>query len=221
MDLIINEIFYSLQGETTTAGFPSLFIRLAGCNLNCSYCDTVYSRDSSSGKKMSIKDIIVTASSYKYIHHITITGGEPLMQDNSIFLMDDLIAAGYNIQLETNGSFSLKNVPARVKKIVDVKTPSCGNGKSFLMENLNYLNSTDELKFVILDTEDYNFSVDFIKKNIHSKNLVINFSPVTDNISEASLAAMIINDNLPVRLNLQLHKILWPKGEPGSHQEIR
>jgi 7-carboxy-7-deazaguanine synthase len=219
-NMIVNEIFYSIQGETTRAGFPSLFIRLAGCNLECSYCDTVYARLPSSGKEIPVKDIILEAGMYDNIDHVTITGGEPLIQEDSIGLMDKLIEKGYSVQLETNGSISLKNVPHKVKKIVDVKTPSSGHGTSFLPENFKYLNSTDELKFVILDIDDYKFSVDFIKNNIHKmhdKNIVINFSPVFGKISGNRLAELILIDRLPVRLNLQLHKILWPKGEPKTH----
>jgi 7-carboxy-7-deazaguanine synthase len=218
--MIINEIFYSIQGETTKAGFPSLFIRFAGCNLKCGYCDTVYARVPSSGKKMSMEDIIHEVELYDNIDHVTITGGEPLIQSDSIDLMDKLIGKGYTVQLETNGSISLINVPYKVRKIVDVKTPSSGYGSSFLHVNLKYLNNSDELKFVILDTDDYKFSVEFIKNNTHKmrdKNIVINFSPVFGKISGDKLAELILIDRLHVRLNLQLHKILWPKGEPKTH----
>jgi 7-carboxy-7-deazaguanine synthase len=213
----INEIFYSIQGETTRAGFPSLFVRVAGCNLECGYCDTVYARLPSSGKEMPIEDIIHEVTLYDNIDHVTITGGEPLMQANSIDLMNKLIENGYTVQLETNGSISLKNVPNKVRKIVDVKTPSSGHSSSFLFENLKYLNNSDELKFVILDIDDYRFSVEFIKNNIHDKKVIINFSPVFGKISGNKLAELILIDRLPVRLNLQLHNILWPKGEPKTH----
>ena len=214
MNLNVNEIFYSIQGETTKAGFPSLFIRLAGCNLKCSYCDTVYARSSSSGKEMTIGSILQECVKYDQIDHITITGGEPLVQPNVIHLMKELIKKGYSVQLETNGSISLKDIPSEIKKIVDIKTPASGEGSSFLFENLNYLKKPDELKFVILDIEDYKYSVDFIKKNLQSRDIVINFSPVFESLSGAKLAELILIDRLPVRLNLQLHKILWPEGEP-------
>ncbi|MBN2401502.1 MAG: radical SAM protein [Spirochaetes bacterium] len=210
----INEIFYSIQGETTRAGFPTAFIRLAGCNLKCSYCDTAYARLESSGKEMSINEIIRQIGKAKYFDHVTVTGGEPLLQPDSIRLMSDLIRKGYKVQLETNGSISLKNVPKKVVKIADVKTPSSGHASSFLIENFKYLNNTDELKFVILDINDYNFSVEFLKKYIRSKKYIINFSPVHGAMSGAELAELILADNLPVRLNLQLHKIIWPNGEP-------
>ncbi len=219
MNLIINEIFYSLQGETTTAGFPSLFIRLAGCNLKCSYCDTVYARSSSSGKEMTIDSIIKKAESYNNIDHVTITGGEPLLQSNTISLMEQLIKKGYNVQLETNGSISIKEVPKKVKKIVDVKTPSSSKSSSFLPDNLKYLFMPDELKFVILDTDDYKYSVEFVKNNLKADNIVINFSPVFEKLSASKLAGWILKDRLPVRLNLQLHKIIWPDGEPKKQEE--
>jgi 7-carboxy-7-deazaguanine synthase len=212
----INEIFYSIQGETSRAGFPSVFIRMAGCNLECSYCDTVYARHKSSGKEMSINDIIKEAKIYKNIDHVTITGGEPLLQKDSINLMNELIVKGYTVQLETNGSISLKDVPYKVRKIVDVKTPSSGHVTSFIFENLKYLNNSDELKFVILDTDDYKFSVEFIKNNIPDIKIVINFSPVFGKIPGDRLAELILIDRLPVRLNLQLHKLLWPEGEPKT-----
>jgi 7-carboxy-7-deazaguanine synthase len=220
MNLIVNEIFHSLQGETTTAGYPSLFIRLAGCNLKCSYCDTVYARSSSSGREMAIEDILIKAELYKnQINHITITGGEPLLQPCSILLMKQLINKGHNVQIETNGSISVEEVPEKVRKIIDVKTPSSGEAKSFLITNLKYITKTDELKFVILDMKDYNFSVEFIKKNLKDKDIVINFSPVSEKLSASTLTGWILNDRIPVRLNLQLHKVIWPDGEPKTEQE--
>ena len=220
--MIINEIFHSLQGETTKAGFPSLFIRLAGCNLECSYCDTVYARSISSGRKMSVMEIVNKATLYENIDHITVTGGEPLVQNESIDLMKALIRKGYTVQLETNGSMLLKHVPGRVRKIVDIKTPSSGHGSSFITENLKYLKHTDELKFVIFDINDYNFSAEFIRTNVNhlkKKHIAVNFSPVFGKLSSKRLAELILADRLPVRLNIQLHKIIWPKGEPKIKEE--
>ncbi len=216
----VNEIFYSIQGETTKAGFPSVFIRMAGCNLECAYCDTAYARLSSSGREMTVDDIIRDIRLYKNFDHVTVTGGEPLIQNGTIDLMNELIKDGYDVQLETNGSVTLKDVPYKVRKIVDVKTPSSGHGSSFLEENLTFLNNTDELKFVILDINDYKFSVEFIQKyigNFHERNIVVNFSPVFGKISGGKLADLILVDGLPVRINIQLHKILWPDGEPKTH----
>lgn len=217
MSLIINEIFHSIQGESTTAGFPCLFIRLTGCNLNCAYCDTEYAKNS--GEKISIEDILKRAGEFKKTSHITITGGEPLLQEESITLMKNLLQNGYEVQLETNGSISLRNVPREVRKIVDVKTPSSGEENSFLIENLDYINNRDEIKFVISDTGDYNFSKKFIKNN--RIVCTVNFSPVFEKLSPEKLAGLILVDRLPVRLNLQLHKIIWPGGEPEGRQKVK
>jgi len=218
MNLIINEIFHSIQGETTKAGFPSLFIRLAGCNLKCDYCDTVYAREASSGQEMSIESIISETESYAHVDHVTVTGGEPLLQAGSIDLMKALIGKGYTVQLETNGSISLKDVPAQVRKIVDVKAPLGGEGSSFLSGNLYYLTATDELKFVILNMDDYKFAKGFIEKNLKDTKAVINFSPVHGSFPASKLAGLILDDRLSVRLNLQLHKLIWPGGEPGTNR---
>lgn len=216
MILLVNEIFRSIQGETTTAGFPSLFIRLTGCNLNCTYCDTNYAR--TSGLEMTIDEILAKAD-FNGINHITITGGEPLIQDNSIDLMQKLLDLNYSVQLETNGTISLRNVPGGIRKIVDIKTPSSGEAESFLMENLLYLDGSDEIKFVLSDKKDYLFAKEFILKNLNHTEAVINLSPVHDLFPADELAGLIILDRLPVRLNLQIHKILWPDGEPGSRKE--
>ncbi|MDY6932862.1 MAG: radical SAM protein [Spirochaetota bacterium] len=212
MDLLVNETFYSIQGESSRAGFPSIFIRLCGCNLNCIYCDTEYAK--AEGYTKSVEKIIEEMASHKSINHITITGGEPLLQINSIFLMERLIDIGYSVQLETNGSLSVKNVPAGVRKILDVKTPSSGEVTSFMFDNLNYLSKKDEIKFVIADIDDYNFAKDFLKKYLRKKKIIINFSPVLNSMSISELAELILIDRLQVRLNIQLHKIIWPIAEP-------
>jgi len=206
MKLKINEIFYSLQGETTLTGFPSLFIRLSGCNLNCSYCDTEYAK--AGGIDMSIEDIIDDVKKYKSAHHITITGGEPMAQEKTITLIKRLTEMGLNVQVETNGSISLRNVHLKARKIIDVKTPSSGEEDSFLQENLNFITENDEIKFVICDEEDYRFSKNFVEKHLDKTGAVINFSPVFGKIDHGRLADMIIEDRLCVRLNVQLHKII-------------
>ena len=216
MALIINEIFHSIQGETSTSGFPSVFIRLTGCNLNCVWCDTKYAK--TAGNEMQIAEILKKIRDFGPVNHITITGGEPLTQVESIDLMKSLLKLNYNIQLETNGSILLKNVPRKVRKIVDVKTPSSGEVLSFLYENLYYINDRDELKFVISDIADYNYSRDFIMKNQGIKGM-INFSRVDKKMDYSKLAGLILIDRLPVRLNLQLHKIIWPDGEPKKQGE--
>ncbi len=216
MDLVVNEIFHSIQGESTKAGFTSTFIRLTGCNLNCNFCDTEYAR--TSGNRISIDKIINDISTSGNINHITITGGEPLLQLDSITLMKRLLQKDYTIQLETNGSINLKNVPPEVTKIVDIKTPSSGETSSFLMKNLQYINIMDELKFVISDLKDYQYSKDFIEENLRGKEFIINFSPVHEKLTPSKLAELILVDRLQARLNLQLHKIIWPEGESKTNE---
>jgi len=215
MQLNLNEIFRSIQGEGSYAGFPALFIRLAGCNLNCHFCDTKAALKE--GKIFTIDKILNEIKKLKSFHHILITGGEPLLQENIYLLIEKIISLRCLVLLETNGSFSVKNIPSCVKKIIDVKTPSSGHAESFCMDNLKYLEEKDELKFIISDRNDFNYAVKFIKKNISESNqLVINFSPAFNTMSYSELAQLIIKENLIVRLNLQLHKIIWPGGEPKN-----
>ena len=204
--LDINEIFYSIQGETTRTGFPSLFIRLAECNLNCTWCDTAYAR---TGNPVTIAHILQIIERYPTLHHITITGGEPLLQKNTLTLLKILCKRYYPLQLETNGSISLEHVPPPVHKIVDVKTPSSGHAGSFDLLNIRFLQPHDEIKFVIADDNDYNYSKDFINKYLKDSPCVINFSPVIGIMEPKQLAEYILRDKLNVRLNIQLHKILW------------
>jgi 7-carboxy-7-deazaguanine synthase len=218
MKLKINEIFHSIQGETTRAGFPSVLIRLTGCNLRCRYCDTAYAW--TDGRDISIDEIISVVERYQAADHITVTGGEPLLQENSIHLMERLVRAGYDIQVETNGSISTRDVPPVIRKIVDVKTPSSGEENSFLFENLDYLGSGDELKFVISDKADYTYSKEFLKKYLEKRDIAINFSPVFNRMSFGELADLILHDSIRVRLNIQLHRLIWPEGEPKKREGI-
>jgi len=206
VDLFIHKIFFSLQGESSLSGFPSVFIRLAGCNLRCAYCDTKEAYEQN--HKMSIVSIIEQVSHYQGSDHLTITGGEPLWQKNVYLLFEELLKKDYKIQLETNGSLNLKRVPEVIRKIVDVKTPSSQERDSFLLENLDYLTKNDEIKFVIATKEDYIFSKNFIKKHLTKTETIINFSPVEQLIDPVKLAKMILEDKLKVRLNLQMHKSL-------------
>ena len=203
--LCINEMFHSLEGETVTSGFPAFFIRLGGCNLDCFYCDTeqarVYYND------MKIGEIIDEVKRNEPFHHVTVTGGEPLVQKNTIILLQELIRCGYMVQVETNGSISFENVPDGVRIIADVKTPSSGEAGSFLMDNIKFLKRTDEIKFVISNMADYEFSKEFLKNHFQSTPAVINFSPVYGAMEPSALAKLIVDDRLNVRLNLQLHKI--------------
>jgi 7-carboxy-7-deazaguanine synthase len=214
MTLTINEIFYSIQGETTTAGLTSVFIRLSGCNLNCSYCDTAHAR--TEGCEMQLDAILHQIDKCSSANHVTITGGEPLLQNNTMPLVKSILDAGRNVQIETNGSILVKDVPEQARRIVDVKTPSSGEADSFDMRNLKYLTDRDEIKFVIADAGDYDFSKDFISTHLIKKGVTINFSPVYGLMPGMELADRILADQLSVRLNLQLHKILWGPAQRGK-----
>jgi len=202
--LKVNEIFYSLQGESTFAGKPCIFIRLSGCNLSCSYCDTRYALDE--GYEMEVGEILAKVESYP-CELVEITGGEPLCQPESIKLMDKLLAQNYNVLLETNGSIDLADVPDEVIKIVDVKLPGSGCWGSFIWDNLDFLECWDELKFVISDREDYVAAVGFLDEHDLWQHEVL-FSPVSDRLAPSLLAEWILKDALQVRLQLQLHKLL-------------
>ncbi len=213
MSLMISEIFRSIQGETTRAGFPSLFIRMAGCNLDCAWCDTRYAQ--SGGKSMSIQEIVAKTETAGFFNHITVTGGEPLCQVETPELLYALRDQGYSIQVETNGSLPVSVIPSDVRKIVDVKTPSSGEEKSFIMTNLEYLVQGDELKFVLWDIGDYEYTVNFIEKFQQSirNGVIMNLSPARGGLTPDLLAEMMLRDDINARLNLQIHPIIWPEGE--------
>jgi 7-carboxy-7-deazaguanine synthase len=205
MKLKVYEIFYSIQGETTTAGFPSLFIRLAGCNLDCSWCDTVKAKDG--GVEMDIEDVIDEVNRNRPFHHVTLTGGEPLIQDGALHLLQRLSEEGYITQVETNGTVLYGTIPDNVRIITDVKTPSSGEAESFKDENISHLRENDEVKFVIAMMEDYDFAKSFVNDKLKNCAAVVNFSPASGMMEPWVLANLIIKDKLPVRLNIQLHKI--------------
>ncbi len=202
----LSEIFYSLQGESSYAGLPCVFVRLAGCNLRCTYCDTKYAYES--GFTLSIKDIIKEIEKYHPVKLIEITGGEPLFQSEVIELMQLLIKKKYTVLLETNNSISLGNVPKQVVKIVDFKTPSSGMSDKMLWDNIQYFNEHDELKFVISDSEDFDWSIRVIEKYNLLKFQIL-FSPVFNKLDVTKLADWIRETKKNIRLNLQLHKLLW------------
>lgn len=199
------EVFYSLQGESSYAGYPCIFIRLAGCNLDCSYCDTRYSH--APGKLLPFSEILAQLSEYP-CKLVELTGGEPLYQDEVIDeLFSELHEAGYKILLETNGSLYLGDVPDYVTKIVDVKTPASGEPESFMKWNLKFLTEHDELKFVIASAYDYEFAKEFVLTHDLTPR-IIHFSPVSSLLPPERLAEWIMADGLNVRLHLQLHKLL-------------
>ena len=207
----INEIFFSLQGESSRIGLPTVFIRLTGCPMRCNYCDTAYAFNG--GENLTIHAILAKVASYK-TQYITVTGGEPLVQRECLDLLTALCDSSYEVSLETGGALSIKDVDPRVKVILDIKTPGSGEVKNYHWPNLNYLKAKDEIKLVITDHEDYLWA----KNTIQEKNLLGNFdilfSPSFEQVKSQDLAEWILKDQLPVRLQLQLHKILWGQ-KPG------
>ena len=210
----VNEIFYSIQGESSWAGFPCVFVRLTGCNLRCTYCDTQYAYDE--GEEMLLADIIGQVAEYRS-PLVEITGGEPLLHKETPLLVSRLLDMGYRVLLETNGSLDVSSVDRRCIKIIDVKLPTSGEVQRNQLDNLNRLNDKDELKFVIGSRDDY----DYAKKIIHLipekylDKIVINMSTVFSKMAPELLASWILKDRLAVRLNIQLHKILWPSEVRG------
>ena len=204
--LKINEIFKSIQGESTYMGAPCIFIRLTYCNLRCSYCDTEYSFHE--GKDMSIAEILDEIKPM-CLKLVEVTGGEPMVQENVIPLMDGLLKNKYEVLLETSGSISLKDVPNEVKKIVDFKCPSSNMSDKNLWSIVDELNTIDEIKFVIGDRGDYNWTKNKIEKYNLSKQWTVLISPVFNKMTLDKLAEWILEDNLDVRLQLQMHKYIW------------
>jgi 7-carboxy-7-deazaguanine synthase len=212
--LKVNEIFYSIQGESSWAGYPCVFVRLTGCNLRCSYCDTQYAYDE--GDELAIADIVAQVAAYR-CPLVEITGGEPLLQAETPLLVSSLLDNRYRVLLETNGSLDVHSIDHRCIKIIDVKLPSSGETQSNCLQNLALLTDQDELKFVIGNKEDYDYAkqvMNLIPQQLLPK-IIVNISPVFTVLSPALLASWILQDHLAVRLNLQLHKILWPSDRRG------
>jgi 7-carboxy-7-deazaguanine synthase len=204
--LRITEIFHSLQGETNTVGIPTVFIRLTGCPLRCVYCDTAYAF--TGGKKMSISDIIAQVEQYN-CQYITVTGGEPLAQPACLEFMRQLLDKGYSVSLETSGALDVSGVDPRVVKVMDIKTPSSSEMGKNRYANINYLTAQDQIKFVIGDDEDYHWSKAIITEYNLLNRCEILFSPVMGQQNPTELAEKILSDKLPVRFQIQLHKLLW------------
>ncbi len=204
--LKISEIFYSLQGEARTAGAPTVFIRLTGCPLRCIYCDTEYAF--SGGERMSVAQILQTVAQYK-TELVTVTGGEPLAQKDIQPLLTELCNQGYSVSLETGGSLDIRPVDPRVSIVLDIKTPGSGESERNLMQNLDHIVAKDQIKFVICDRADYEWSRALLAERKLNTICDVWFSPSYDQIDAAQLADWILQDHLPVRLQLQLHKLLW------------
>lgn len=239
--LYVCELFLSLQGEGRHIGLPCIFIRLTGCPLRCSYCDTTYAFKE--GKKMSISEILskikqlsdlysAEEGGYGKLPLVEVTGGEPLVQKNTPQLLEQLLQAGFKVLLETSGAISIREVPIHVYKIVDIKCPSSGESDSFVWENLDYLNPfNDEIKFVIQTQQDYYWAVELINKHALDRRFQILFSwawPPKEDLSQLKtlpqghikisyqwLAERILQDRLPVRFQLQLHRMIWPQETRG------
>ncbi len=213
MALRVNEIFFSIQGESSYAGLPCAFIRLTGCNLRCRYCDTTYAYDE--GKEMSLAQVVARVKRWNPFL-VEITGGEPLMQEDTPALIQALIQKGYRVLLETNGSFDIAAIPPECVRILDLKCPSSGQSDKIHWQNLDRLAPKDQVKFVIQDRKDYAFAKRALKKvgtRIPCRNLL--FSPVHGVLAPRSLAEWILEDGLCVRLHLQLHKVIWPESIRG------
>jgi 7-carboxy-7-deazaguanine synthase len=210
--LKINEIFKSVQGESSYSGLPCIFIRLTGCNLRCVYCDTEYAFYE--GKDMSVDEVLNVIAPYK-IKLVEVTGGEPLLQEEVYPLMEKLLENGYQVLIETGGSLPISKVPKAVVKIMDIKCPGSGEESKNNLDNLNHLTSNDEVKFVILDRHDYEWSREFLRQySSHLKAKAI-LSPVYEKLEIKNLAEWVLNDNLPVRIQTQLHKVIWGKDAIG------
>ena len=216
LSLRVSEVFYSLQGESSLVGFPTVFVRLTGCPLRCSYCDTPYSFKGGSVKSLSV--LMDEIEGYK-TEYICVTGGEPLAQNNCIALLTQLCDKGYKVSLETSGAFDIADVDPRVKRVVDLKTPSSQELDKNRYENIPLLVPQDEVKFVICNQEDFIWSVEIIDQyQLYDRVDNILFSPVfdvegvfqrQDDFNEQLLAQWILDSGLPVRMQIQMHKLIW------------
>ena len=209
--LKIHEIFHSLQGESSRVGLPTVFVRLTGCPMRCVYCDTAYAF--SGGSNIEIADILAKVAEFS-TPYVTVTGGEPLAQKDSLVLLRQLCDAGYSVSLETGGAIDISPVDKRVSVILDVKTPGSGEEKNNLWENLSHLKATDEVKFVLCDYADYQWAKQILTKYKLIEKCPVLFSPVYSQVNPTQLAEWVLADKLPVRMQLQLHKILWGE-KPG------
>lgn len=212
-ELRITEIFHSLQGETSTTGIPTVFVRLTGCPLRCGYCDTAYAFEG--GNKMALGDIMATVAGYG-AKYVTVTGGEPLAQPQCIELLKSLCDQGYRVSLETSGAMPVADVDKRVFKIVDLKTPGSGEVSKNLYDNIDYLLPHDEVKFVICDRQDYDWTCMKVDElGLQGRVAEILFSPSQGQLSPKQLAEWILDDKLNVRMQLQTHKYIWGD-QPGT-----
>ncbi len=211
--MVVTEIFKSIQGESTFAGLPCVFVRLTGCNLRCHWCDTAYAFYG--GEKMSVEEVLerVRQLGGKLVE---LTGGEPLLQKDIYPLTQQLLAEGYRVLIETSGERFVGDLPPPVVKILDVKCPGSGESEKFCLENLNVLERKDQIKFVILDENDYRYAREFMAKHeLRSRVEEVIFSPVFGQLEPRALAEWILRDGLDVRMGLQVHKFIWDPDARG------
>lgn len=204
--LKIYEIFHSLQGETSRMGLPTVFIRLTGCPMRCTYCDTAYAF--SGGTNMEIADILAKAAQFN-TRFVTVTGGEPLAQKSCYVLLKELCDAGYSVSLETGGAMDIAPVDARVCVILDIKTPASNELINMRWDNLAHIKPTDELKFVLCNRADYDWAKALLMTHKLPEKCAVLFSPSYHDLKADELASWVLADQLPVRMQLQMHKILW------------
>jgi 7-carboxy-7-deazaguanine synthase len=205
-EIRINEIFFSLQGESSRVGLPTVFVRLTGCPLRCGYCDTAYAFHE--GKTREIDEVLADVATHG-AKYVCVTGGEPLAQKTCLTLLTRLCDAGYSVSLETSGAIDVSPVDSRVSRIVDIKTPGSGEVAKNRWENLAHLNHRDEIKFVITSREDYEWSRDLLREKQLDKLCPVLFSPTFEVVTPETLAGWVLADALPVRMQVQLHKIIW------------
>ena len=219
-DMQVTEIFRSIQGESTYAGLPCIFVRLTGCNLRCVWCDTAYAFYG--GQEMSVEDVVAAVRRFSYrdgkrlVGLVELTGGEPLLQNDIYPLIDRLLEDQYRVLIETSGERFIGALPPPVIRVVDVKCPGSGMGNTFRMENLDALLPHDQLKFVLADRQDYEWAREFLAQHrLDEKVEAVLFAPAFGELDPRSLAEWILADGLPVRLGLQLHKFIWDPATQG------
>lgn len=210
--LKITEIFFSLQGEALTVGVPTTFVRLTGCPLRCRYCDTTYAF--TGGEWMDLEQILQRVASNK-TDYVTVTGGEPLAQKNCLELLCLLCDNGYRVSLETSGALDVSAVDPRVVKVMDIKTPGSGEDSRNRLQNFDFISAQDQIKFVICDQQDYEWSRELVTEYRLNERCEILFSPSYQQLEATELADWILRDSLPVRMQMQLHKLLWGD-QPGK-----